>query len=76
MKTGIATNTIIYTRKLNPKTKNCRNCKYFKDGFCNEFKIKITDKTNAKICSRLTFRKPKPKKKRKNNNYNKNKNKK
>lgn len=76
MKTGTATNKIIYTRKLNPKTKNCRNCKYFKDNFYNAFEIRITDKTNAKICSRLTFKKPRSKKKRKYNKYNKNKNKK
>lgn len=74
MKTGVATNTIIYTRQLSSKTKSCRNCKNYRNGLCKEFNIRITDTSNAKVCSKLkmkqsknTKRKPKAKSKNKSN---------
>lgn len=42
--------SIIYRYPLKTSTKNCRNCMSYKHGFCKEFKISITDTTNAKVC--------------------------
>lgn len=52
--TGVNTSTIIYVRHRAkpPRGKNCSKCKSWNKGYCNEFKIRITDNTNAKICSK------------------------
>lgn len=37
-----------------PKGKNCSKCSKLFKGYCNEFKIRITDNINAKICSKYS----------------------
>lgn len=56
MKIGVATNTIIYTRKISYKKKDCRNCKNYRNGLCREFNIRIPDTSNAKICSKIKMK--------------------
>lgn len=64
MKTGVNTSIIIYLNQKNkPRGKNCIKCSHWSSGFCRAFQIKITDKTNAKVC-----RKYSEKKKHKNTN--------
>lgn len=54
MGTGVNTSTIIYVRNREkpPKGKNCSKCTKMFKGYCKEFSIRITDNTNAKICSK------------------------
>ncbi len=57
---------IVYTRKLNPYTVNCRNCKNckqikMKDGitkkpWCRAFNFYIGDTSNAKVCKEFQKR--------------------
>lgn len=72
MKTGVNTSTIIYVRRRAepPKGNNCTKCKKWYKGYCKEFKIRISDNTNAKVCSKYDEkkqykRKYKPKSKKK-----------
>lgn len=39
-------------RRSMPRSRSCLKCSHFniKDLFCSKFKIKITDKSNAKLC--------------------------
>lgn len=53
--------SIEYRYQLKPETKNCKNCVYYQNrtdpltgkkkyGWCKQFKISISDATNAKYC--------------------------
>ena len=59
MKTGVNTSTIIYVRRRaeQPRGKNCTKCESWYKGYCKEFKIRITDNTNAKVCSKYNEKK-------------------
>ena len=54
MKTGVNTGTILYVRHRAkpPRGKNCTKCKKWFKGYCKEFNLRITDNTNAKVCSK------------------------
>lgn len=59
MKTGVNTGIIINSRfeRNKGKFKVCFNCKNYKNGFCNKFRIRITDVQNAKFCKEFKKKK-------------------
>lgn len=56
---GVST-TLEYRFKLKTNTKNCNNCKFCKNNgkyvssfYCKGFGIRVTDVSNAKLCSKF-----------------------